>query len=72
MHVEHPYPTEEDKKSLAAEAGITMGQVSLQIHGSANYITRTDQQLVHKRKEKNSPKNSSKVGISIFLPPTTW
>ena len=27
-HVEHPYPTEEEKKELAAEAGMTMGQVS--------------------------------------------
>jgi hypothetical protein len=76
MHVEHPYPTEEEKKDLAAEAGMTMGQVSLQIYDFANHITRTDQQLVHKRKEKNSPKNSSKVGISsIFLPhpsSTTW
>jgi len=27
MHVEHPYPTEEEKKELAAEAGMTMGQV---------------------------------------------
>ena len=56
MHVEHPYPTEVEKKDLAAEAGMTMGQVSLQIHDSANYITHTDQQLVYKRKEKNSPK----------------
>jgi len=28
LHVEHPYPTEEEKKELAAEAGMTMGQVS--------------------------------------------
>jgi Homeobox KN domain len=27
-HVDHPYPTEEEKKELAAEAGMTMGQVS--------------------------------------------
>ena len=27
-HVEHPYPTEEEKKELAAEAGMTMGQVT--------------------------------------------
>jgi hypothetical protein len=27
MHVEHPYPTEDEKKELAAEAGMTMGQV---------------------------------------------
>jgi Homeobox KN domain len=26
-HVDHPYPTEEEKKELAAEAGMTMGQV---------------------------------------------
>jgi Homeobox KN domain len=26
-HVEHPYPTEDEKKELAAEAGMTMGQV---------------------------------------------
>ena len=29
-HVEHPYPTEEEKKELAAEAGMTMGQVTTQ------------------------------------------
>jgi Homeobox KN domain len=29
QHVDHPYPTEEEKKELAAEAGMTMGQVSL-------------------------------------------
>jgi hypothetical protein len=28
LHVEHPYPTEEEKKELAAEAGMTMGQVA--------------------------------------------
>lgn len=27
LHVDHPYPTEEEKKELAAEAGMTMGQV---------------------------------------------
>lgn len=27
MHVDHPYPTEDEKKELAAEAGMTMGQV---------------------------------------------
>ena len=26
-HVSHPYPTEDEKKKLAAEAGMTMGQV---------------------------------------------
>ena len=29
LHVDHPYPTEEEKKELAAEAGMTMGQVSM-------------------------------------------
>lgn len=79
MHVEHPYPTEEEKKDLAAEAGMTMGQVLTSItfpHLMDSADTGDiDQQLVHKRKEKNSPKNSSKVGISIFLPhpsSTTW
>jgi hypothetical protein len=28
QHVDHPYPTEEEKKELAAEAGMTMGQVN--------------------------------------------
>ena len=28
MHVEHPYPTEEEKKGLAEEAGMTMGQAA--------------------------------------------
>jgi hypothetical protein len=28
LHVDHPYPTEEEKKELAAEAGMTMGQVA--------------------------------------------
>jgi hypothetical protein len=27
LHVDHPYPTEDEKKELAAEAGMTMGQV---------------------------------------------
>jgi len=31
MHVEHPYPTEEEKKELASEAGMTMGQVIISI-----------------------------------------
>ena len=28
-HVDHPYPTEDEKKELAAEAGMTMGQVKI-------------------------------------------
>jgi hypothetical protein len=39
MHVEHPYPTEEEKKELAAEAGMTMGQVS---PPTSDYFTSTN------------------------------
>jgi hypothetical protein len=37
MHVEHSYPTEEEKKDLATEAGMTMGQ-ALQFHYDANHV----------------------------------
>lgn len=65
VHIDHPYPTEEDKESLKEQTGLSIGQIS-------NWMANT------RRRQKARPKRSSSPSIrpsteAINIPPgRTW
>lgn len=52
-HLDHPYPTEEDKQQFMQRTGLTLNQVSEMSMYKFSWYTitelHTDQQLVHQR-----------------------
>ncbi|KAF2261957.1 hypothetical protein CC78DRAFT_535186 [Lojkania enalia] len=64
-HLDHPYPTEEEKESLKEQTGLTIGQIS-------NWMANT------RRRQKARPKRSASPSIrpsteAINIPPgRTW
>ncbi|KAJ4371486.1 hypothetical protein N0V83_004704 [Neocucurbitaria cava] len=65
MHIDHPYPTDEEKESLKQQTGLSVGQIS-------NWMANT------RRRQKNRPKRSASPSIRpstdvINIPPgRTW
>ena len=75
-HLDHPYPTEEEKQMFIQQTGLTMNQVScvkLLIHFQSADLCLTDQQLVHQRSEatpacyaarSRSARSRTRLGVS--------
>ena len=65
VHIDHPYPTDEDKELLKQQTGLSIGQIS-------NWMANT------RRRQKNRPKRSASPSIrpsteAINIPPgRTW
>ena len=60
-HLDHPYPTEEDKQWFIAQTGLSISQVeAISFSCCSNKLIRTDQQLVYQRTKATSPLDQTK------------